>query len=182
MKVDYTVAQKVIHWVMAMILMMDLFVAQKFGNPMELADRLESRVDHGSLGIIVTLLFLARIYLRVKNGAADLPSDMPDWQKLLAKWAHVLLYFLIGFLVLSGIATAMNATSPIALFGQFDITLGQSDDDTFAFIRQFHEIATEAIILLIGIHLAAAIYHGVVKKDGTLGRMLKFWRSAPSTD
>ena len=56
MKNEYTVIQKALHWLMAGIIMLDLFIAQKFGNFMELPDRLESRVDHSTMGLIVLRL------------------------------------------------------------------------------------------------------------------------------
>lgn len=174
---DYGVVQKIIHWLMAIAIMLDLFIAQKFGNPMEFADRLESRVDHASLGTIVTVFFIVRIALRVKYGAPPLPDVMPQWQQQLAHIAHLALYVLIGALLLTGVATAMNAANPIALFGQFDITLGQINENRFDAIRWFHDLATEAIIVLIGLHVIAALYHGLVKRDGTTGRMMKFWRA-----
>ena len=178
MNTDYSVAQKTIHWVMAAILMLDLVVAQKFGNPMELADRLESRVDHGSLGTIVLLLFILRIYLRVKHGGVTWPADMPEWQHRLAKVTHLLFYILIGVLLCTGIATAMNATDAIALFGLFDITIGRTDSSVFDLVRKFHEFATNALIALIALHIVAALFHGLIKKDGLTGRMLRFWASA----
>ena len=48
MIIDYTKTQKIIHWLMAIIIMLDLNVAQKFGGNMELWDRLESRADHAT--------------------------------------------------------------------------------------------------------------------------------------
>eukprot|EP00494_Astrolonche_serrata_P023382 UN23640 len=77
---DYSVGQKIIHWLMAILITLDLFVAQKFGGVMEEVDRLESRIDHASLGIIVAFLFVIRIALRWKNGAPSLPDGMPTWQ------------------------------------------------------------------------------------------------------
>ena len=41
MTIDYLKTQKIIHWLMAIIIMLDLNVAQKFGGNMELWDRLE---------------------------------------------------------------------------------------------------------------------------------------------
>ena len=162
---------------MAFLIMMDLFVAQKLGGEMEEWDRLDSRIDHGSLGVIVGVLLLVRLLLRFKYGAPSLPVTMPQWQVWSAKAVHFLLYFFIGFLVLSGLATAINATSPVPLFGVFDITVGQADDNTFGFIREFHEFATNAMIALIGIHIVAAVYHHLIAKDNTTIRMLRFWRS-----
>ena len=54
---DYVKSQKIIHWMMAFLIMLDLVIAQKFGGEMELWDRLESRVDHATVGLIVTFLF-----------------------------------------------------------------------------------------------------------------------------
>ena len=75
--IDYLRAQKIIHWLMAIVIMLDLNVAQKFGGDMELWDRLESRVDHATAGIIVTFLFVLRIFLRFLYGAPALPEAMP---------------------------------------------------------------------------------------------------------
>ncbi len=79
MTIDYLKTQKIIHWLMAIIIMLDLNVAQKFGGNMELWDRLESRVDHATAGMIVTFLFLLRVALRYVYGAPKLPSTMPTW-------------------------------------------------------------------------------------------------------
>ena len=174
---DYTVAQKVVHWLMALIITLDLFVADKFGGVMEEWDRLESRSDHATLGSIVAVLFVIRLILRWRNGTPALPDDMTSWQVIAAKAGHGLLYFFIGFLIVSGIVTAMNATNDITLFGAWDITVGQTSESTFTFLRQFHEFATNAVIALIVIHLCAALYHHVVAKHDLTVKMLKFWRS-----
>ena len=148
---------------------------------MEEIDRLESRVDHGSLGTIVAILFLLRLYLRFRHGAPALPPTMPNWQVNAAKIGHALLYLLIGFLILSGLFTAANAGSPVALFGVFDITIGQTDEVRFDFVRQFHEFATNAVIAIMVIHLLAALYHHFYLKDHTTRQMVKFWSSKQSS-
>jgi len=174
---DYAVSQKVIHWVMAALIMLDLVVAKKFGNPMELADRLESRGDHASLGIIVAVLFLIRIALRLKHGAPSMPAGMTKWQTRAAHWGHGLLYALMALLIVSGVATAINAAYPITVFDTWDITLGRESETLFDQIRVVHELATNTIIMLIIIHIAAALYHYWFVKDNILQRMLKFWKT-----
>jgi len=176
-KQDYRVAQKVVHWLMAFLIMFDLYVAQKFGGVMTDADRFESRSDHASVGTIVTLLFLIRIYLRWKHGAPPLPAAMPSWQKLAAHLAHWGLYILIACLIASGILTALDANSVIAPFGAFVLADGTGVDNSFLYIRSFHELITETIIALIAIHILAALYHAIATRDGTTGRMLRFWKN-----
>lgn len=176
-KADYSVAQKVIHWLMAIILCLDLFVAQKFGRVMEDWDRLESRVDHATVGTVLAILLALRFYFRLRNGPVALPAGMPGWQVTAAKAGHFALYACMVLLVVSGYATGMNAADPIPLFGQLDITIGQTNEDTLQLIRPVHEFATNAMIALIAIHVLAALYHHFVAKDDSTRRMFKFWRS-----
>lgn len=176
-RIDYAVSQKIVHWLMAFLIIMDLFIAQKFGGAMEDWDRFESRSDHASVGMIVTLLFLIRIYLRWKFGAPPLPATMRPWEQTLAHWAHIAFYALIAVMIASGIATAVVANSAVAPFGLFALGSGEGNADAYTAIRLVHETATKAIIALIVLHIAAALYHLVWVRDGVTERMLKFWRS-----
>jgi len=177
--VDYLKTQKIIHWLMAIIIMLDLNVAQKFGGNMELWDRLESRADHATAGLIVTFLFILRMVLRYRYGAPALPSDMPSWQILAAKMGHYGLYLLMGLLILSGIITASFASDPIIVFGALDLVISPNEK-FFTLVRVVHEFCTNAIIALILIHILAALYHHFYAKDDTTSKMLKFWQSKSS--
>ena len=173
---DYRVIQKVLHWVMGIFIVLDLFVAQKFGGSMELADRLESRVDHASLGTTICILFILRIFFRLKYGAPALPGGMSGWQMRLAKVSHTGMYVLIACLFTTGILTAVNATDSLAIYGAFDVTAGNAEEDFFQYIRQFHEFFTNAVIAIIVLHVFAALYHHFALKDNSTVRMLKFWK------
>ncbi len=155
--------------------MLDLVIAQKFGGDMELLDRLESRVDHATAGMIVALLFILRIILRYRYGAPSLPSTMPVWQTYMAKAGHYGLYFLMGLLIISGITTANFTTDPIIVFGIINLSSEVNNIEMFNLIRGVHEFATNAIIALISIHIIAALYHHFIAKDDTTKNMLKFW-------
>ena len=96
---DYLKSQKIIHWLMAIAIMIDLRVAQKFGGEMELWDRLESRADHATMGLIITFLLILRIFLRYRYGAPSLPSSMSKWQIFAAQAGHYGLYILMGCLL-----------------------------------------------------------------------------------
>lgn len=174
--VDFTVGQKVLHWLIAIAIIFDLFVAQKFGGVMADADRFESRSDHASLGTAVAILFALRLYLRFKHGAPALPTDLPAWQKQIAQIAHWALYALIGLLILSGIGAAINANSIVSPFGLFPYGDGTGNEAAFDFIRGVHEFATKAIIALIVLHILAALYHLASSHRSLTLRMMMFWR------
>ena len=110
---DYLKSQRIIHWLMAIAIMIDLRVAQKFGGDMEFLDRLESRADHATMGLIITFLLILRILLRYRYGAPSLPSSMSKWQVLAAQAGHYGLYILMGALVMTGIVSAAFASDPI---------------------------------------------------------------------
>ena len=173
--IDYLRIQKIIHWLMSILIMLDLVIAQKFGGDMELWDRLESRVDHATAGMIVAFLFILRIILRYRYGAPSLPSTMPVWQTYMAKAGHYGLYFLMGLLIISGITTANFTTDPIVVFGLINLSSEVNNVEMFNLIRGVHEFATNAIIALISIHILAATYHHFIAKDDTTKNMLKFW-------
>lgn len=173
---DYAVAQKILHWVMAFLIMMDLAVAQKFGDVMANWDRFQSRSDHAGIGVIVALLLLLRLGLRWRYGAPPLPASMPAWQQKLAQAAHALLYLLIILLIASGILTAMAADSLIEPFGLFALNDGIAGN--FVGLRQIHQAVTWALIALIAAHILAALYHLFWRRDGLTERMMRFWRSA----
>lgn len=174
---DFTVGQKLLHWLIAIAIIMDLFIAQKFGGVMEDMDRFESRSDHASLGTIVAVLFAIRLYLRFKHGAPLLPSDLPVWQIRIAHFAHWALYGLIGLLILSGIGSAMNANSVVSPFGLFAYGDGSGGGSIYDAIRAVHDLATKAIIALIILHIVAAFYHLLSKHRDLTLRMMMFWRS-----
>ena len=172
---DYLKSQKIIHWLMAIAIMIDLRVAQKFGGEMELWDRLESRADHATMGLIITFLLILRIILRYRYGAPSLPSSMSKWQVYAAQAGHYGLYILMGTLVLTGIISATFASDPIMIFGSYDLAFANHNLNFFMIVRGIHEFCTNAIIALILIHIVAAIYHHFILKDNTTLNMSKFW-------
>ena len=138
--VDFAVSQKIIHWLMAFLIMVDLIVAQKFGGAMELSE------------------------------------GMSHWQAMLAKLTHIGFYLLIGLLLLSGLATGLEADSPIRPFGVFTFGNGMNDG-FFALNRQIHHAATLMLGALIALHILAGLWHLFILRDGVMRRMARFWTS-----
>ncbi|MEP1445958.1 MAG: cytochrome b/b6 domain-containing protein [Paraglaciecola sp.] len=178
---DYRVAQKIIHFLMAFFIIMDMFVANKYGGEMELAERIESRTDHATLGVTLIILLILRFYFRFKSGAPAIPeTGLKQWQLTMAKFVHVGLYFSMAALLATGVLTAMQATDPILVYYNFDITLGRLTDEQFVAVRIFHEIMTWVMIAFIVVHVVGALYHHFVLKDRLLIKMLKLWTSEKS--
>lgn len=174
---DYAISQKVVHWLMAFLISMDLVIAQSFGGIMEDAVRFASRSDHAGVGTIIAILFAIRIYLRWTRGAPALPSHLPVWQKRLAHTAHWTLYALIGGLIVTGMLSAITANSVVEPFGLFAYGDGTGRVEAYSIVRTLHEFCTKAIIAVIALHVAAALYHLGVHRGGVTKKMLVFWSS-----
>ena len=91
------------------------------------------------------------------------------------KSGHYGLYFLMGLLIVSGIASANFTSDPIVVFGALNLSSEVDNLGMFNLVRGIHEFATNAIIALIVIHILAALYHHFIVKDETLKNMAKFW-------
>ena len=82
---------------------------------------------------------------------------------------------MMGALVLTGIVSATFASDPIMVFGSYDLAFANHNLNFFMTVRGIHEFCTNAIIVLILIHIIAAIYHHFILKDNTTSNMSKFW-------
>jgi cytochrome b561 len=94
----------------------------------------------------------------------------------IGRWTHWGFYVLIAGMVLTGLATALGA-------GLFPIVYGGSAETLPPELanlpqRAAHGVIAILLVALIGLHVAAAIYHQIVLKDGLLRRMWFGNRSA----
>ena len=60
------------------------------------------------------------------------------------------------------------------IFATFDVALQLIK--AFSGRAQVHELCTNLIIVLIGIHVGAALYHHFIARDHTTARMVRFWK------
>jgi cytochrome b561 len=173
--VHYSKTAKWLHWIMAVVLIFDLTVAQQF-SAMPAAEKGEILLGHSSIGTILLLLVLFRLFWRYRNPGPALPSTMAEWQKIASKASHHTLYTLMVIVPLTGFY--ISDYSPIAVtpFGAFSMGGEGMTEEGFQAVRSAHEIATQALIVLIVIHFGAAMYHRLIQKDGVFQRMAPRFR------
>jgi cytochrome b561 len=111
---------------------------------------------------------LARLVLRARTAH---PAPARTGHLLLDRLAwgsHRLFYLLVVGMAASGIATAIEADLPAIVFaGQ-----GTLPPDLWVFTpRAIHYVFSRALMLLIALHVAGALYHTVILRDGLLRRM-----------
>lgn len=178
---DFHPALRVLHWLMALSVLAMLFIGVGMvstAGPLYPA----LLALHRPVGIAILVLVLIRLPLRLATGAPALSADLPTLQKRIAEGSHVLLYAamigipLIGWAMLSAGGYPVELTSGLALppILPHDLTL-------YALLREAHMVVALLFFALILAHLAAALMHGLVRRDGVLRSMTIGHRSAPAS-
>lgn len=128
---------------------------------------------HKEFGMLVLGLLAARLAWRVTHILPQLVARLPDWQKIAARFVHLSFYALMFALPMTGWLMSCVAGIPVSLFGLFTLPdLLPRDDYLFQQLIDVHKWLGYALILLIFVHVGAALRHHFVFKDDTLRRML----------
>jgi cytochrome b561 len=166
----------VLHWVLAIALIsifcFGLYMADLPFSP----SRLKLLNWHKWAGISILALTVLRVFWRVTHPAPALPRSieqaMPDWQRKAHHATHFALYALFFAVPLVGWAYSSAAGFPVVLFGQFALPdLLGPDKAMAALIKPWHKISAFALAVLALLHIAAALKHQFIDRDGLLKRM-----------
>jgi cytochrome b561 len=114
------------------------------------------------------------LIVRFSTQTPPLPADLPGWQALAAKLSHYLLYALMLAMPLIGWAMISAAGDPVMLSSSVRLpSIVAAHAETFAFLRKAHRYLAYLFFLTILMHLAAALFHGWVRRDEVLDSMLR---------
>jgi len=125
---------------------------------------------HKSIGITVMVLILLRFFWRLTHVAPAFPDTMKGWEKKLADLGHKALYLMMVVLPLSGFIMSVYSKWGILWFGM-PLVKGLDNPALRDFFKEVHEISAWVIIVLIVLHVAAALKHKVIDRDDVMKRM-----------
>jgi cytochrome b561 len=130
---------------------------------------------HRPLGIAILVLCVARIVNRFINPPPDLPDTVPSLQRFAAKASHIVLYMLMLMLPLVGWGMLSAARDPIVLYGPLRLPQILPHDLTlYAWLRKLHTGLAYLLFATFLAHLGAALYHGVIRRDGLFRSMASY--------
>ncbi|HEU0062794.1 MAG TPA: cytochrome b/b6 domain-containing protein [Hyphomicrobiaceae bacterium] len=125
---------------------------------------------HKLTGIVIFFLVLARLGYRLLKGApADEPSLEP-WQKAASHATHWSLYLLLLLVPIGGYL-GISLYPALDVFGMPLPSITAADQAAAARVFFLHWVGAVMILLLLGAHISAALYHYFIRKDGVLQRM-----------
>jgi len=128
---------------------------------------------HKSVGVIMILLMLFRLFWRFLSGVPQaLPNHQP-WEKISAHFVHIFFYVALLSMFFSGYLITTAEGQALEVFGFVQIPALITDVESLEHTAQdVHETSAFIIIGVMVLHALAAIKHHVVDKDRTLLRML----------
>lgn len=131
---------------------------------------------HKSIGLTIGLLMLARLWWRQRHRPPPLPGSLPRWQAIAARANHAALYACLLLMPLSGYLGSVFSGYPIRYFGIVLPQWGWASPALKQFFSAVHFGTVCLLMALIALHVAAALKHLLVNRDGVVARM---WPARP---
>ena len=167
----FTPLQRGLHWLMALCILTMLFIG--VGMVSTVAPKYLSLVQiHKPLGIAILVLALIRLVLRFRYGAPALPADMPVPMRLAADLSQYVFYALMLGMPLIGWGMMSAYSHPVILSGGMHLfPILPVKAGLYAFLRHTHKYVAFLFFALILMHMAALLFHKLVRKDGVFEAM-----------
>jgi cytochrome b561 len=169
----YRLPARLLHWGMAVLVLAMIpagLVMVQPGLDRGLQNTLF--VFHKNVGVLVLLLLVVRAAYRWRHPPAPLPVDVPGWQRQAARVSHGLLYALLFVLPVAGYTRVKAGGFPIETLDAMGVpSLVPRSDELAEVAKAVHYGAGLAITAVIVVHVGAAAWHGIVRRDGVFSRM-----------
>ena len=134
---------------------------------------------HGSIGLTILAVMIVRILWRWLHPAPVLPPSLTRLEAALAHFTHFGLYLLFTGMPIAGYVNAAAQGHDVSLFGMVSIPPLLPINLRLAQAAiAAHLVGQYLVYLLVAAHIAGALFHGIVRRDGVLERMLPRRRSA----
>jgi cytochrome b561 len=170
----YSAVARTFHWLTAGLVLTSLPIGISMAN-LDLGGPVEDPMYHihRSIGAVVLVLTIGRLIYRLSHPAPPLPAGMPAWQQATALATHWGLYALLIVQPVVGWIATSAYRAPVLFFWLFDLPPIWREDRPFSeAMFVVHRSMGIFIAALICVHIAAALYHHFILRDGVLKRMV----------
>ena len=178
----FTPLQRLLHWLIAVCILAMLFIG--VGMVTTVTPKFLPLIAiHKSLGVAILALAVIRLAVRLRYGAPALPADLPMPMKLAAQLSHYALYALMIGMPLLGWAMLSAAAYTVVVFGSMHLpALLPQSDGLHSLLWDAHFYLAFAFFGLVLLHVAAALFHALVRRDGVFETMASLSVSTRDAD
>lgn len=162
-----------LHWLMALLIGLQAVGGWVIDEMESTPLKVDAMTAHKSLGITLLLLLLFRLLWRWTHPAPGPPQGSKRWEILAARLSHIALYLLMFAVPLSGWLSASTSIVPWKLWWAIPWPrIASPGKELHDIAEELHEGLIWALLTVLAVHVAAAMYHHYVKRDPVLQRML----------
>jgi cytochrome b561 len=170
----YSAVAIALHWLLALAIVGSFAVGSYMTDLPFSPTRLKLYNWHKWAGVTILALSALRLLWRLSHRP---PPDLPMavWQRRAAHSAHLLLYALFFAVPLMGWAYSSAAGFPIVLFGVLPLPdFVPVNRELADALKPWHGWLAKALAAVVVLHVAGALKHHFVDRDGLLKRMSYF--------
>jgi cytochrome b561 len=168
----YNAGAIALHWVVAALILVNLVLGLSMAQLPISPRKLNWYLWHKSIGTTIFLLTSLRLAWRAVRPHPPALA-MPAWQLRAARISHVLLYVLLFAVPLSGWLFSSSTGVQVVYLGLFPLpNLVPKDRALAEVLRAVHVGLNVLLVLVVAVHVAAALKHHFVDRDRVLARML----------
>ena len=166
-----------LHWILGLSIVAVICVGWYMTGLPFSPQRLKLYTWHKWAGVAILALSVLRLLWRLTHRPPALPAAvlaaMPRWQQAAHHGVHYLMYALFLIVPLVGWAYSSAAGFPIVFLGLVPLPDFVPVSPALAeAIKPLHAISAYALTALVVLHVAAAVKHQLIDRDGLVGRML----------
>lgn len=173
----YSQTARALHWITVALvaIQVPVGIAMTYrGNTLNVWDKLTGALysGHKVIGVTILIVVLWRLVYRLTRRAPPDEPTLEPWQKVASHANHWGLYLLVVATPVAGYV-GISLFPALDIFGLFKLP-GIVAPDRAAASAAFavHMALAIALVVLIALHVAAALFHYFVRKDNVLGRMI----------
>jgi cytochrome b561 len=132
---------------------------------------------HESVGLTILAAMVFRAWWRWRHPPPPLPPGLSRLETGLAGLTHFALYLLLIMMPLAGYSSAAGAGHGVSYFGIFSIPPLMPGNDRLSQVAiVIHLVGQYPLYIFVALHIAGALFHGFVRRDGVVERMLPLRR------
>jgi cytochrome b561 len=173
---SYTRTAIAFHWLIALLIVCGFALGWVMTDiPGFTPTKLRYFSWHKWIGVTVFALAVVRILWRATHAAPPMPRRMPLWQRGAAHLVHLLLYVLMIAIPVSGYLYSSAANVPVVYLGLIPLPrIIAPDPQLKEVLKNLHIALNYTLLVLVALHVVAAIKHQLIDRDGLLSRMIPF--------
>ena len=169
----YTPAAKWLHWLIVALLAGQFVFAWTMPHIGRNTPVTTLISLHFTFGVMILVIAAARLVWRFTHGEPEPEDGVPPWQTASARLIHWLLYMLLFVVPVLGWVNASWRGMPVVMFGFELPKLIGVRAPGWGWTGDIHaSLANYAMLPLIGLHVAAGLYHYFIRRDRVLQRIL----------